>query len=375
MKIVLAVDSFKGSMSSMEIIDVLSESIERTLGKQNIVKVPMADGGEGTVEALVTAAGGEYRTVRTVNALGSPIEAAYGIIHEDTAVLEMASVAGLGQLQGGERDPLRASSRSLGDLMVSVMDAGFRKMLIGIGGSATNDGGMGMLTGLGVKFYNGDELLFGRGEDLACVTRIDMSGLDKRLAETDTTVICDVNNPLLGDTGATYVYGPQKGATREMLMRLETGMKHYADVFAVMGIHIVSVPGAGAAGGVGAALGCVLKAKMQRGIDAVLGAVRFDELIEGADLVVTGEGRLDGQSIQYGKVPAGIAKRCGERGIPVAVTAGGLGDGWEGIYELARCSVMPIVDGPMALDKAMREAKTLMGSAGDRMFRFISLLK
>jgi len=375
MKIVLAVDSFKGSLSSLEIIDLLTESIERTMGPQEIIKVPMADGGEGTVEALVTAAGGEYRTVRTVNALGSPIEAVYGVIDGDTAVLEMASVAGLCQIQAGERNPLLASSRSLGDLMVSVLDAGFRKMLIGIGGSATNDGGMGMLSALGVKFFGGDALLDGRGEDLERVTRIDMSRLDKRLAETDITVICDVSNPLLGETGATYVYGPQKGATVEMLARLEAGMRHFADMFAVMGIPIVSMLGAGAAGGAGAALGCILRAKMLPGIDAVLDTVRFNELIKDANLVVTGEGRLDGQSVKYGKVPAGIAKRCGEKNIPVAVIAGGLGDGWEGIYELARCSVLPIVDGPMTLDKAMKEAKPLLSSAADRMFRFIGLLR
>lgn len=374
MKIILAVDSFKGSLTSMEIIEILAGAAERTLAPRQIIKLPMADGGEGTVDALVTAAGGEYRTVAAHDALGRPVTAAYGVINSDTAVLEMASVAGLAQL-GSERDPLRASSRSLGELMAAVMDLGYRKMLIGIGGSATNDGGMGMLAALGARFYDGDTLLSGRGEDLTRVTRADISGLDKRLSETDITVICDVTNPLLGETGATYVYGPQKGVTDSLLPILEAGMERYAKLFADMGMDIVTLPGAGAAGGVGAALGGVLKAKMRRGIDAVLDAVHFDALLSGADLVVTGEGRLDGQSVRFGKVPAGIAKRCGEKGIPVAVIAGSLGEGWEGIYGLARCSVMPIVDGPMPLDAALQNAKALLSSAGERMFRFIGLMQ
>jgi glycerate kinase len=375
MKIILAPDSFKGSLTSMEIIEVLAGSIERTLGARQIIKLPMADGGEGTVEALVTAAGGEYRAVATRDALGRPITAAYGVIHGDTALLEMAGVAGLMQLNNSEKDPLLASSRSLGELMASVMDLGYRKMLIGIGGSATNDGGMGMLAALGARFYDGDTLLYGRGGDLMRVTRVDLSGLDKRLDETEITVICDVSNPLLGETGATYVYGPQKGVAGDILPMLEAGMKRYADLFADLGMDIASMPGAGAAGGVGAALGGVLKAKMRRGIDAVLDAVQFDALLSGADLVVTGEGRLDGQSVRFGKVPAGIAKRCGEKDIPVAVIVGSLGAGWEGIHELARCSVMPIVDGPMPLDVAMQNAKALLQSAGERMFRFIGLLQ
>lgn len=375
MKIVLAVDSFKGSLSSIAVINELYESIERIMGKHEILKVPVADGGEGTVEALVIATNGEYRSISTVNAFGSRIEATYGVIHQDTAVLEMASVAGLAQVPETERDPLLASSRCLGDLIISVMDAGFKKILIGIGGSVSNDGGIGLLSALGAMFYdNNNELLFGRGEDLERVARIDLSGLDRRLSETDISVICDVTNALLGEQGATYIYGPQKGAVGEVLHRLEAGMRQYADAFCRLGIDIASIPGSGAAGGVGAALGCVLNARLERGIDAVLNAVRFDELISGADLVVTGEGRLDGQSVRYGKVPVGITKRCGEKDIPVAIIVGSVSDGWEAIFDLAKCSVFTTIDSPMSLERAMKEAKELLRSASDRMFRFISLL-
>jgi glycerate kinase len=376
MKIVLAVDSFKGSLSSIAVINILHDSIERTMGRHEIVKVPVADGGEGTVEALVIATNGEYRSISTVNAFGSQIEATYGVIHHDTAVLEMASVAGLAQVPEKERNPLLASSRCLGELILSVIDAGFKKVHIGIGGSVCNDGGMGMLSALGARFYDDqDELLFGRGEDLESVARIDLSGLDKRLSEVDISVICDVTNTLLGEQGATHIYGPQKGAVGEIMHRLEAGMKRYAEVFAEMGIDIVSMPGAGAAGGVGAALGCVLNARLKRGIDSVLNAVRFDELLVGADLVVTGEGRLDGQSVRYGKVPVGITKRCGEKGIPVAIIVGSVSDGWEAIFELAKCSVFTTIDSPMSLERAMMESRELLKSASDRMFRFINLLK
>ncbi len=375
MKIILAPDSFKGSLSSAQVIEILNHSIEKNWGEQEVVKVPVADGGEGTAEALVVATHGFYRKERVTSGLGHPEEVAYGVIHDDTAVLEMALVAGLGQIRGDQLAPLAATSRGVGELLGKVIDAGYRQILIGIGGSMTNDGGMGLLSALGARFYDGSELLSGCGQDLERVTHIDLSQLRKDLESVDIKVICDVTNPLLGENGATYIYGPQKGATGEIRDRLEAGMANYAKVFHdELGIDMVSMSGAGAAGGVGAALGCVLGAKLCRGIDVILEAVRFDQLLEGADLVVTGEGRLDGQSIKFGKVPAGIAKRCAARGIPVAIIVGSLGDGWQGIYDLARCSVMTIMDAPMDIGHAMKEAKELLANAADRMFRFIRLI-
>lgn len=373
-KIVLATDSFKGTLSSMEIIDELEKSIRKNWGEQEIVKVPVADGGEGTMEALVAATGGEYRQADVTDSYGNVRNVNYGVIHGDMAVIEMAAIEGLGMLDAGKLDPLEASSGSLGEMIVRVLDDGFRKIMIGIGGSASNDGGMGLLRALGVGFTGGGKELYGRGRELEKVESIDISGLDKRLKETEISVICDVTNPLLGPNGATYIYGKQKGAVGEIADRLEKGMENYAQRFSGLGVDIVTMRGAGAAGGVGAALGCVLGASLKRGIDAVLDIVRFDELIEGADLVVTGEGRLDSQSVKFGKVPVGVAKRCSVKKIPVAILAGSVGDGWQDVFQVANCSVMTTVDAPMTLEEALANAQSLLRDAADRMFRFIGLM-
>ncbi len=376
MKIVLAPDSFKGSMTSLEVIEALAASIESNWGKQEIFRVPVADGGEGTMEALVIATGGEYRRAEVMDATGKAFDAAYGVIRGDTAVIELAAVAGLGNTPKEFQNPLKTTSRGVGELIKRALLDGYKKLLVGIGGSATNDGGMGLLIALGAKFYDGERELFGRGEDLENVTRADLSGLMPELKETEIRVICDVTNPLLGPDGATYIYGPQKGASGEMLKRLEAGMEIYARVFKEQhGLDIVSMSGAGAAGGAGAALGCVLKAALCRGIDTVLEAVGFEALIKDADLVVTGEGRLDGQSVRFGKGIVGIAKRCKQYSVPVAILVGGLGEGWEGIYDVADWSVMTSVDSPMSVEQAMNEANTLIPRAADRMFKFMRLLK
>lgn len=375
MKILLAPDSFKGTFSSEQVIDMLADSIQRNWGGQELIKIPVADGGEGTTQALVIATGGEYRSARVHDALGREIDAEYGVIHDDTAVIEMAAVAGLVQIPPERRDPLALSSRGVGELMAHVLADGFRKILIGIGGSATNDGGMGMLSALGAKFTASGTILPGIGQDLETVDAVDLSGLLGALKETDIRVICDVTNPLLGEHGATYVYGPQKGAVGKTAERLEHGMERYAALMnRSLGIDMVSAQGAGAAGGVGAALGCILGAHMENGIELVLETVRFDELLRGVDLVVTGEGRLDGQSVKYGKVPVGIARHCKEKGVPVAIIVGSVGDGWENIFDVADCSIMSTVDAPMKLEEVLSDAQRLFRNAADKMFKFMKLL-
>ncbi|MGI6160636.1 MAG: glycerate kinase [Christensenellales bacterium] len=373
MKIIIAPDSFKGSLSSIEAIEIISSAIKSNWGEQEIIKVPVADGGEGTADALVTAAGGHFESAQVSGGMGEEVTAKYGVIYGDTAVIEMAAIAGLATAT--ENDPLKATSRGLGDMIALVLKKGFKKVLVGIGGSMSNDGGMGMLAALGAEFRSDGELLYGRGEDLERVTDISLQNLIPELESADINVICDVTNPLLGPNGATYIYGPQKGAVGEIGDRLEAGMENYAAVFEKqLGMDIVTLSGAGAAGGVGAALGGVLKARMSRGIDAVMDAVRFDELLQGASLVITGEGRLDAQSVKFGKVPAGIAMRCAQKEIPVAVIVGGLGDGWQDIYSIAKCSVMTLSDSPMSLEKSMSDAPRLLAGAADRMIRFISLM-
>ncbi|MCL2713352.1 MAG: glycerate kinase [Alphaproteobacteria bacterium] len=376
MKIVLAPDSFKGSLRSAEVIELVAASIERNWRACDIVRVPIADGGEGTLEALVDAAGGRYVATTAMNACRETVSVRYGVINDDTAVIELATIAGLADMPASLQDPRQTTSRGVGELIRRALEDGYTRLLIGIGGSATNDGGMGLLSALGARFFDGDELLLGCGADLGRVTRIELDSLLPQLRAADIRVICDVTNPLLGTEGASRVYGPQKGASPDMVERLEQGMENYSKVFSRQyGIDIATATGSGAAGGVGAALGCVLGARLCPGIDAVLEAIGFDALLAGADLVVTGEGRLDGQSVRFGKGVAGIARRCRTRNVPLAILVGSLGEGWEGIHEIARCSVMTAVDRPMDVDQAIHDAARLISAAADRMCGFIGLLQ
>ncbi|MEG1195919.1 MAG: glycerate kinase [Clostridia bacterium] len=373
MKFVFAPDSFKGSLTALEAAKLLDAAARKHFPQAETKLVPVADGGEGTVEALVSATGGETRSVWVTGPMGDPVCASYGVLGDgETAVLEMAQASGLPLVFPHKPNPMLASSQGTGELIKHVLAEGFGKLLIGIGGSATNDGGMGMLTALGASFYNAEHKpVAAGGAGLASVAEADVSGLDKRLAMAQITVICDVNNPLLGEQGATYVYGPQKGATAEQMRELEAGMAQYAQVLSTaVGRDISLFAGAGAAGGMGAALGGVLGARLRSGIDAVLDAVGFDELLGGASLVITGEGRIDGQSIRYGKVPAGVAKRCAAKNVPVIALVGGMAEGACELYELMpQSSIMTTINAAMSMHKAIRNAKALFEDAADRMFR------
>lgn len=374
MKLVFASDSFKGSLSATRIAQLLREEAEACFPGAETAAVPVADGGEGTVDALLTALGGEKRAAKVTGPLGEPVEAIYGILPGGAAVMEMAQASGLPLAT--RRDPLCATSRGTGELLAHALRAGCRKILIGIGGSATNDGGMGMLSALGARFLTekGETVPDG-GAGLALVDRADLSGLMPELAEAEITVICDVSNPLLGPDGATAVYGPQKGVTPETYPLLEKGMERYAGVLEnTLGRNIAAMPGGGAAGGVGAALGGVLGARLKRGIDAVLDMVGFDRLLEDADLVVTGEGCMDEQSVAYGKVISGVAARAASRGIPVCAIVGGMKPGAERFMEDSKHhSVMTTVNAAMPLEQAIEEAERLYRSAARRMFRLIDM--
>lgn len=376
MKIVFAPDSFKGSLSSLEIIDVLNDSAKRIFGKVETVPVPMADGGEGTIDALTVPAGGTKETFTVTGPMNNPVEAVIGYIHEGrTAVIEMAQASGLSLIPGGRKEPLAATSYGTGELIRKALDKGIRSIIIGIGGSATNDGGMGAMRALGARFLDasGKELK-GSGSDLELVRRIDISGLNPAVSECDITVICDVSNPLLGKDGATYIYGPQKGVTPDLLDRLEKGMSNYIKVVEnTLRKAIANVPGAGAAGGMGAALMAFLNAGLKPGIDVVLDAVNFDELIEGAAFVVTGEGNIDEQSVRFGKVPSGIMKRCTPKQVPVAVISGGMGKGAELFWQNNLGSIMTTVNGIMTLDEAIANSRELLKNGADRMFLLIKI--
>jgi len=375
-KLLFAPDSFKGTLTSADIIQALRRAAYRHLGPQiEIIEAPIADGGEGTVDALVTATGGEYRSFTVTGPLGAPVTAQYGIVFGDTAMIEMAQASGLPLVTSAQRNPLYTSSYGTGELLRAALGQGIGKIVVGLGGSATNDGGMGMLRALGARFLDAQgETLPGCGADLGRVRRIDLDGLLPEALAADITCICDVSNPLLGPTGATYVYGPQKGATGNMLSELENGMAHYARCLETqLGIDIASHPGCGAAGGLGGALWGILNAKLLPGIDVVLDTVRFDHLLDGVALVVTGEGRIDGQSVRYGKAPTGILRRCQARGIPVAILAGGMGPEAEAIFDIGQASILTAVNAPMPLAEALENAPALLESAADRLFRFLKI--
>jgi glycerate kinase len=375
MKIILAPDSFKGTFSSMEVIKHLEEAAMRHFSPLEVIKVPIADGGEGTVDSLVTATGGEYRVVEVMGPLSEMrVKAKYGIINGATAVIEMAQASGLPLIPAGKRDPLNTTTYGTGEIIKAALDDGIRDFIIGIGGSATNDGGIGAAQALGVKFLDksGKEVGLG-GKQLQCIEKIILHSLDPRIKESTITVICDVSNPLTGPNGATAVYGPQKGVNDRSFDILESGMKNYERlIMETTGMDMSVVPGSGAAGGLGAALVAFFGATLKPGIDTILDYVRFDDLLEGADIVVTGEGRIDGQSV-YGKVPVGIAKRCKAKGVKVIAIVGGMGSEAQKVYDYGIYSIMPTVNAPMSLEEAIARAEELLRDAADRMFRLVKL--
>lgn len=376
MKLIFAPDSFKESLTALEICEILERVTARHFPGAETVCIPVADGGEGTVDALLRAMDGRRIRTQVTGPRFEPETAQWGLLSDGvTAVMEMAQASGLSYVPAAQRDPRKATSLGTGEMIAEALRQGVRKILIGIGGSATNDGGIGMLQALGAVFTDAQgQPVAPVGGALASVARADFSGLLPELRQTEITVICDVTNPLLGENGATWIYGPQKGATPEICTELEAGMAHFAQVVAeATGKDIASFPGAGAAGGLGAALGGVLGAQLKSGIDAVLDAVDFSAKLEGVSLAITGEGRIDGQSVRFGKVPVGVAKRCAQRGIPTVAIVGGIGEGAEGLFDLCESTIQTTVSGPMSLQAAMSNAPALYEQAADRLFRAIKI--
>ena len=375
MKFIFAPDSFKGSLTALECCDILERVTARIFPGTDPVAVPVADGGEGTVDALLRAMGGKRMVTHVTGPLFERETAVWGLLSDGTAVMEMAQASGLPYVPEDRKDPRKATSLGTGEMIAVAVKAGVRNILIGIGGSATNDGGIGMLAALGARFTDGEgKDVEPIGGEIKNVQNADFSGLLPELRKTAITVICDVTNPLLGENGATFIYGPQKGATPAIRDELEAGMAHYAAVVEkAIGRDISSFPGAGAAGGLGAALGGVLGAQLKSGIDAVLDAVNFDRKLEGVSLASTGEGRIDGQSVRFGKVPVGVARRCAAKGIPTLAIVGGIGEGAEGLFDLCESTIMTTVSGPMSLEKAMADAPALYEYAAERLLRAVRI--
>ena len=360
MKIVCAGDSFKGSLSGMRTAELFEKAAADVAGVFIVLKIPVADGGEGSVCAVTQAAGGEMVAVNVHDPLMNSIEASYGLLEGGRAVIEMAAASGLVLVPEDKRDPLITTSYGTGELIKDALDRGIRDITIAIGGSATNDGGTGCMSALGYVFRDAEgHKLAGSGCSLGDIAEIDVSAADTRLGECRFTVMCDVNNPLTGPDGATYVYGPQKGADEETLEVLESGMAAYSDVLEkTTGIDCGRVPGSGAAGGMGAALYALLGAELKPGIEVVLDLCGFDEKIKDADLVITGEGRADAQSLK-GKVMQGVAKRAGKTGVPVTAIVGCLGEGWEGLLNCGISRIIPTAPEGMSVEEAMRRAEEL----------------
>lgn len=377
MHIVIAPDSFKGSATAVEVAAALARGFRRGWPGVTVDEIPMADGGEGTVEALVRATGGRLVWREVTGPLGAPVQAPIGILGDgETAVIEMASASGLTLIPEAARNPLTTSTYGTGELMRAALDLGCRRLLVGIGGSATNDGGAGMAAALGAKLLDASgHVLPPGGAALARLARIDTSALDTRLRTTTVVVACDVDNPLLGPQGASHVYGPQKGATPEMMLELDAALTHYARIVARdLGKDVADYPGAGAAGGLGAGLLAFTGAQLRRGVEIVIDAVQLDRRVQAADLVVTGEGAIDRQTA-FGKTPVGVAKVAKRFGKPVVAVSGTVGEGVEAVYDQGIDAVFSIIRRPMTLADAMTDAPKLLEELGEALARLLCSVK
>ena len=373
LRIVVAPDSYKGSVSATGVARAMQRGIRQVYADADVRLLPIADGGEGTVEALVGATGGQLREALVRGPRGDEVAAAWGILGDGhTAVIEMAAASGLPLLAPQQRDPRLTTSYGTGELIRAALDANLRRIIIGIGGSATNDGGAGMACALGAKFLDdGGEVLPEGGAALAQLKRIDLAGLDTRLREAEIIVACDVDNPLCGPRGASAVFGPQKGASPQVVAELDAALANFAAcASAATGRDVAEQAGAGAAGGLGAALLYFTAARLRPGVDIVLDAVDFAAHVADATFVITGEGRTDFQTA-FGKAPVGVAKLAKRFQIPVYCLSGSVGDGADDVLAQGIDAVISICERPMSLEQCMRAGEALIESAAARLCRII----
>lgn len=374
MKIVIASDSFKGSCSTMEVADSIEKGFKRIYPDSDVIKIPVADGGEGTVDALVMGSNGKYEEVEVIGPLGEPIKAKYGIIQDDVAVIEMAQASGITLVEKNNLNPLITTTYGTGQLIKSALEKGIRKIYVGLGGSCTNDGGSGMAQALGISFTDqyGNEVGFGGGE-LKKIKKIDVSKVHSLLKEAEIIAISDVTNPLFGPTGASCVFGPQKGADISMIEVLDDNLKYFSEmVKSELDKEIANIPGAGAAGGLGAGLIAFCDTVIKPGIEIVLDIANIDKHLIDADLVITGEGKIDGQS-KYGKVPVGVAKRALKYDVPVVAIVGSVGDDVSEVYSYGIDLIMDIINKPMTLEEAIKNAPLLIEDAAENVARIFKM--
>ncbi|WP_257348438.1 glycerate kinase [Pseudalkalibacillus decolorationis] len=371
MKIVIAPDSFKGSLTALEASLAMERGIKKALPKAETVLVPVADGGEGTMDSLVAATNGRKVEVTVMGPMLDSVQAAYGILgDQETCVIEMASASGLILIEPEERNPLFATTYGTGELIKKAMDDGYRKFILAIGGSATNDGGIGMLQALGMKLLDSDDNSVGYGgAKLASIVEIDEQDFDPRIATCEFLIASDVQNPLIGPNGASYVFGPQKGATNVMVEFLDIQLSAWADlVESKKGIRLHDKPGAGAAGGIGGAFQAFFPARTKRGIDIIVEYTKLKEKLRDTGCVFTGEGQIDFQTAS-GKTPMGVAEEAKKQGIPVFVLSGSIGKGIEELYQHGITSVHSIVSAPITLQEAIERGAEFLESAAEQVMR------
>ena len=375
MKIVIAPDSFKDSLSAEKVADAIAAGLADVFPQAQLVKCPMADGGEGTVEAIVAAGNGQLRRNQVQGPLGAPVEAHWGWLPDShTAIIEMAEASGLQLVAPGQRDACISSTFGTGELIRAALDAGAQRVILAIGGSATNDAGAGALQALGLGLFDeqGNSLARG-GLALARLARIDLGGLDPRLARVRFEIAADVNNPLCGEQGASAIFGPQKGASPEQVRLLDQALGHFADHCArVLPKDVRQEPGSGAAGGLGFAAKAFFGAQFRAGVEVVAELVGLAEAVKGADLVITGEGRFDAQTLR-GKTPFGVARIARAQGVPVVVLAGTLGEGYQALYEHGINAAFALTSGPMSLQDACARAPQLLTDRARDIARLLSL--
>ncbi len=370
MKVVIASDSFKGSATSLEVAAAIERGIKKADSSVEFSKFPVSDGGEGLLE-VIESLDGYYRVNKTVkDPLFNDIKASY-VRNENTAFIEMASASGLPLVPNELRNPLNTTTFGTGELIKDALDNGVKKLVIGIGGSATNDGGIGMLNALGAKFYDKDNKeLSPIGRSLAEIEKVDFSNFHQSIINTKVSVACDVDNPLCGENGASYIYGPQKGATPEMVKFLDASLDKFSKV--TNKENEALAPGSGAAGGLGFALKSFLNATLESGIELVLTAIGFEEEVSTADLVITGEGKIDGQS-KRGKVPVGVAKLAKKFDVPVIVLAGDIGKGTECLYDLGIDGIVSTTSRAMPLEEAMKNSLALTEDEAFRIWKILQI--
>ncbi|MFP4190924.1 MAG: glycerate kinase [Candidatus Hydrogenedentota bacterium] len=361
MHVVLAPDSFKNCLPAKEAAEALGRGVHGAAPNASLDHVPLADGGEGTVDALVAAADGQRVSVTVTGPLGEPVEAVYGVLNGETAVIEMAAASGHALLTESQRDPRAATTYGTGQLIAHALDNGYRDIIVGIGGSATNDAGAGMAQALGYRLLDPSGLdLSPGGAALTRIARIDAAHAHPALTEASIRAACDVRNPLCGPDGASRVYGPQKGADAQTVAELDAALHRFGEIIEEqLGVPVLERPGAGAAGGLGAGLVAFCGAELEPGFDVVARAVNLEERIAAADLVLTGEGLLDAQT-RSGKTPAGVAALAKRHGVPAIAIAGALEPGYESLHDAGLTAAFSLCNGPMTLEEALRNAAALL---------------